>query len=56
MIVYPPIFYCTELKPAFKGKLTFKVADTLHLKASRYRCFAKRPCCCANDDTEFVYD
>ncbi len=30
MIVYPPIFYGAELKPAFKGKLTWKVADTLH--------------------------
>ncbi len=30
MIVYTPIFYCAELKLAFKGKLTWKVADTLH--------------------------
>ena len=30
MIVYPPIFYCAELKLAFKGKITRKVADTLH--------------------------
>ncbi len=29
MIVYTPIFYCAELKLAFKGKLTWKVADTL---------------------------
>ncbi len=31
MIVYTPIFYCAELKLAFKGKLTWKVADTLHM-------------------------
>ena len=30
MIVYTPIFYCAELQLAFKGKLTRKVADTLH--------------------------
>ncbi len=30
MIVYPPIFYGTELKLAFEGRLTWKVADTLH--------------------------
>ncbi len=30
MIVYPPIFYGAELKLTFKGKLTWKVADTLH--------------------------
>ena len=30
MIVYPPIFYGAELKLAFRGKLTWKVADTLH--------------------------
>ncbi len=29
MIVYPPIFYGAELKLAFKGRLTWKVADTL---------------------------
>ncbi len=29
MIVYTPIFHCAELKLAFKGKLTWKVADTL---------------------------
>ncbi len=29
MTVYAPISYCAELKPAFKGKLTWKVADTL---------------------------
>ncbi len=29
MIVYPPIFYGAELKLTFKGKLTWKVADTL---------------------------
>ncbi len=29
MIVYPPIFYSAELKLAFKGRLTWKVADTL---------------------------
>ncbi len=29
MIVYTPIFYCAEPKLAFKGKLTWKVADTL---------------------------
>ncbi len=27
--VYPPIFHCTELELAFKGRLTWKVADTL---------------------------
>ncbi len=32
MIVYTPIFYCAELKLAFKGKLTWKVADTLQYK------------------------
>ncbi len=32
MIVYTPIFYCAELKLAFKGKITRKVADTLHLR------------------------
>ncbi len=31
MIVYPPIFYGAELKLTFKGKLTWKVADTLQL-------------------------
>ena len=31
MIVYPPIFYGAELKLAFKGRLTWKVADTVHL-------------------------
>ncbi len=30
MIVYPPIFHGAELKLTFKGKLTWKVADTLH--------------------------
>ncbi len=30
MILYTPIFKCAELKLAFKGKLTWKVADTLH--------------------------
>ncbi len=30
MIVYPSIFYGAELQLAFKGKLTWKVADTLH--------------------------
>ncbi len=30
MIVYPPMFYGAELKLTFKGKLTWKVADTLH--------------------------
>ena len=29
MIVYTPISYHAELKLAFKGKLTWKVADTL---------------------------
>ena len=29
MIVYPPIFYHAELKLAFKGRLTWKAADTL---------------------------
>ncbi len=31
MIVYPPIFYGTKLKLAFKGRLTWKVADTLQI-------------------------
>ncbi len=30
MIVYPSIFCCAELKLAFKSRLTWKVADTLH--------------------------
>ncbi len=29
MIIYPPISYGAELKLAFKGRLTWKVADTL---------------------------
>ncbi len=33
MIVYPPIFYGAELKLVFKGKLTWKVADTLQYYA-----------------------
>ncbi len=32
MIGYPPIFYGAELKLAFKGRLTWKVADTLQYK------------------------
>ncbi len=28
-MVYPPRFYSDELKLAFKGRLTWKVADTL---------------------------
>ncbi len=35
MTVYTPISYCAELKLAFKGKLAWKVADTLHY-AVRY--------------------
>ena len=39
MIVYTPIFYCAELKLAFKGKLTWKVADTLQLRSKCARVY-----------------
>ncbi len=29
MTIYTPIFCCAELKLAFRGKITWKVADTL---------------------------
>ncbi len=35
MIVYPPIFYGAELKLTFKGRLTWKVADTLQYRTTR---------------------
>ena len=37
MIVYPPIFYGAELKLTFKGKLTWKVADTLQCSIQYFR-------------------
>ncbi len=38
MIVYLPIFYGAELKLAFKSRLTWKVADTLHMSVYLIKC------------------
>ncbi len=37
VIVYPPIFYSVEPKLVFKGRLTWKVADTLQMYLYSYR-------------------
>ncbi len=46
MIVYPPIFYGAKLKLAFKDRLTWKVADTLHyLTSDQAECQGTRASC-----------